>query len=418
MIPVMDNPAIENRRILISGASVAGPALAYWLTRRGFHPTVVERAPHLRGGGYAVDFRGAAHLSVLEKMGIGDQIREQQTQLATTTYVNSDGRPVAQMPAGIFAGDVEILRGDLGRILYEATRDGTEYLFGDSITGLRQHTDGVHVTFTHAAPRTFDLVIGADGLHSNVRRLAFADDPGSVRDLGLYVSIFSVADSFGLDHSGLLYSVPGKTAAVFSARQTGQAVAQFFFLAPDRDPISFDYHDTGQQRKITASAFEGVGWQVPRLLEQMPEAADFYFDSVSQVHLDRWSAGRVALIGDAGYAAGPGGNGTGTAVIAAYVLAGELAAAGGDYRVAFARYEQLLRRYVARGQKQARGGAAFLAPATAKKIRQRDRFFRMLSRLPAKRFTRYMTTRTAGAIRLPGYDPAPAAACGRNPDAA
>ena len=396
-------PAMDNRRILISGASVAGPALGYWLARHGFHPTVVERAPHLRGGGYAVDFRGAAHLAVLEKMGILDQIREQQTHLATTTYVNQDGRPLAQMPTAIFAGDVEILRGDLGRILYEATTDGTEYLFGDSITSLRQDSDGVQVTFAHAAPRTFDLAIGADGLHSNVRRLAFADNPGSVRDLGLYVSIFSVADSFGLDHSGLLYSLPGRTAAVFSARQTGQAVAQFFFTAPDQAPISCDYHDTGQQQKIVASAFDGVGWHVPRLLEQMPEAADFYFDSVSQVHLDRWSAGRVALIGDAGYAAGPGGNGTGTAVIAAYLLAGELAAAHGDYRVAFARYEQLLRPYVARGQKQARGGAAFLAPATAKKISQRDRFFRMLPYLPAKGFIRYMSTRTATAIRLPDY---------------
>lgn len=398
MIPTMDN-----RRILISGASVAGPALGYWLARHGFRPTVVEHAPHLRGGGYAVDFRGAAHLTVLEKMGILDQIREQQTHLATTTYVNQDGRPVAQMPAAIFAGDVEILRGDLGRILYEATTDGTEYLFGDSITSLRQDSDGVRVTFAHAAPRTFDLVIGADGLHSNVRRLAFADNPDSVRDLGLYVSIFSVADSFDLDHSGLLYSVPGRTAAVFSARHAGQAVAQFFFTAPDQASISYDYHDTGQQQKIVASAFEGVGWHVPRLLEQMPEAADFYFDSVSQVHLDRWSTGRVALIGDAGYAAGPGGNGTGTAVIAAYLLAGELAAADGDYRVAFTRYEQLLRPYVARGQKQARGGAAFLAPATAKKISQRDRFFRMLAYLPAKGFIRYMSTRTATAIRLPDY---------------
>ena len=398
MIPTMDN-----RRILISGASVAGPALGYWLARHGFRPTVVEHAPHLRGGGYAVDFRGAAHLTVLEKMGILDQIREQQTHLATTTYVNQDGRPVAQMPAAIFAGDVEILRGDLGRILYEATTDGTEYLFGDSITSLRQDSDGVRVTFAHAAPRTFDLVIGADGLHSNVRRLAFADNPDSVRDLGLYVSIFSVADSFDLDHSGLLYSVPGRTAAVFSARHAGQALAQFFFTAPDQASISYDYHDTGQQQKIVASAFEGVGWHVPRLLEQMPEAADFYFDSVSQVHLDRWSAGRVALIGDAGYAAGPGGNGTGTAVIAAYLLAGELAAADGDYRVAFTRYEQLLRPYVARGQKQARGGAAFLAPATAKKISQRDRFFRMLAYLPAKGFIRYMSTRTATAIRLPDY---------------
>ena len=403
MIPVMENMAHQNRDILISGASVAGPALAWWLARHGFRPTVVERAPQLRGGGYAVDFRGAAHLSVLAKMGILDQIRARQTHLASTTYVDASGRPTARMPAGIFAGDVEILRGDLGQVLYQATRDSTEYLFGDSITGLRQDAAGVHVTFARTAPRTFGLVIGADGLHSAVRRLAFADHPDPVRDLGLYVSIFDVADSFGLDHAGLLYSVPGKTAAVFSAPRTGRAVAQFFFTAPDSEPIAFDYHDPVQQQKILASVFEGVGWHVPALLGQMSEAPDFYFDSVSQVRLDRWSAGRVALIGDAGYAAGPGGNGTGTALVAAYVLAGELAAARGDHRIAFGRYERLLRPYVARGQKQARGGRDFLAPATAKKIRQRDRFFRMLPYLPAKGLIRYLSTRTATAIRLPEY---------------
>jgi 2-polyprenyl-6-methoxyphenol hydroxylase-like FAD-dependent oxidoreductase len=317
--------------------------------------------------------------------------------------VGGVGRWVASMPAGIFAGDVEILRGDLGRILYQATRDGTEYLFGDTITGLDQRADGVHVTFSRADPRVFDLVIGADGLHSAVRRLVFGDVDGARHDLGLYVSIFSVADSFGLDHSGLLYSVPGRTAAVFSARQTGRAVAQFFFAAPDGVAVGYDDRDTGRQQEIVARAFDGVGWQVPALLGQMAAADDFYFDSVSQVRLDRWSAGRVALIGDAGYAAGPGGNGTGTAVVAAYVLAGELAAADGDYRVAYDRYERLLRPYVARGQKQARGGRDFLAPATAKKIRQRDRFFRMLPYLPAKGLIRYLSTRTAAAIALPGY---------------
>jgi len=399
---------MENQNILISGASVAGPALAYWLRRRGFRPTVVERAPQLRGGGYAVDFRGAAHLSVLAKMGLLDQVKDQQTRLGTTTYVDADGRKVAAMPAEIFAGDVEILRGDLGRILYQATRDGTEYLFGDSIAGLEQRADGVHVTFSRSAPRVFDLVIGADGLHSNVRRLAFPDRPGARHDLGLYVSIFSVANSFGLDHAGLLYSVPGRTAAVFSARQTGRAVAQFFFSAPAGTPVCYDHLDAGQQQQIVARAFDGVGWHVPALLGQMAAADDFYFDSVSQVRLDHWSAGRVALIGDAGYAAGPGGNGTGTAVIAAYVLAGELAAARGDYGAAFARYERLLRPYVARGQKQARGGRDFLAPATTKKIRQRDRFFTVLAHLPARRLVRYLSARTATAIKLPGYpEPGP-----------
>jgi 2-polyprenyl-6-methoxyphenol hydroxylase-like FAD-dependent oxidoreductase len=155
-----------------------------------------------------------------------------------------------------------------------------------------------------------------------------------------------------------------------------------------------------------AEAFADMGWRVPELLAAIQQAPDFYFDSVSQAHLDRWSAGRAALLGDAAWAAGPGGNGTGSAVVAAYVLAGELAAAGGDHRAAFGRYEQLLRPYVTKGQKQARGGRDFLAPATAKKIAQLQRFYKMLPYLPVKHLMKYLTTRTASGIKLPDYLPA------------
>jgi 2-polyprenyl-6-methoxyphenol hydroxylase-like FAD-dependent oxidoreductase len=391
----------ENRDILISGASVAGPALAYWLSRYGFHPTVVERAPQLRGGGYAVDFRGAAHLTVLAKMGILDAIKTRQTHLSATTIVDQQGRPVAQMPAHVFAGDVEILRGDLAKILYEATKDTTEYLFGDSITRLEERPGGVRVWFSRASPRTFSLVIGADGLHSNVRRLAFGEHDHFIEDLGLCVSIFSVPDSAGLDHAGLLCSVPGRTAGVFSAGDN-RAIAQLYFTAPG---VSYGHRDVAQQRQIVTEAFAGMGWRVPQLLAAMAQAPDFYFDTVSQVHLDSWSAGRVALLGDAACAAGPGGNGTGNAVVAAYVLAGELAAADGDYRSAFQRYQQLLQPYVARGQKQARGGKDFLAPPTPKKIAQLHRFYKMLPYLPVKRLMKYLTTRTAASIKLPNYSP-------------
>jgi 2-polyprenyl-6-methoxyphenol hydroxylase-like FAD-dependent oxidoreductase len=241
-------------------------------------------------------------------------------------------------------------------------------------------------------------VIGADGLHSKVRQLAFGPDRDCVRDLGYYVSIFTIRDSLGLDHEGLLHSVPGRTASVFSSAD--QAIAQFYFTAPG---VRYDYRDTEQQRKLLADAFAGVGWRVPQLLAAMPDAPDFYFDSVSQVELDHWSTGRVALVGDAACAAGPGGNGTGNAVVAAYILAGELARAGDSYQTAFARYEQLLRPYVAKGQKQAKGGAAFLAPPTEKKIRQRDRFFRTLPYLPAKGLIKYLSSRTATGIELPDY---------------
>jgi 2-polyprenyl-6-methoxyphenol hydroxylase-like FAD-dependent oxidoreductase len=391
---------MANKDVLICGASVAGPALAWWLARRGFRPVIVERAPQLRGGGYAVDFRGRVHLQVLEQMGLLDQIRARQTRLRRLSYVDAAGQPLADMPALFFAGDAEILRGDLASILYRATADDTEYLFGDTITGLDQDDSGVHVTFERAAPRTFDLVIGADGIHSAVRRLAFGPEAGFARDLGLYVSIFSLPNFPRLDHEGLLYSVPGRTAGLFPTADPDRAIAQLYFTAAASDA---DPQQPGTGQEMVARRFAGLDWQVPRLLAEMPHSPDFYVDTTSQIRMDTWSSGRVALIGDAGYAAGPGGNGTGTAVVAACVLASELAAAGGDHETAFARYEQLLRGYVAGGQKQAADSQAFLAPPTWKKIRRRNRFFKVLPYLPVKGMISRAATKTATAITLPGY---------------
>ncbi|MGH3167992.1 MAG: FAD-dependent monooxygenase [Trebonia sp.] len=393
---------MEGKDVLISGASVAGPALAWWLARHGFRPVVVERSGQLRGGGYAVDFRGAVHLRVLEQMGLLGQVRAHQTHLRSIRYVDDSGEPVASMPPVFFAGDVEILRGDLAEILYRATADDTEYIFGDSVTGLDQDHDGLHVTFEHAASRTFDLVIGADGVHSNIRRLAFGPEERFARDLGLYVSIFTTPNFAGLDRAGLLYSVPGRTAGLFAAGGGDHAIAQLYFTAKD---LRYDPRDTAGQQKIVADRFAGLGWQVPRLMAEMATANDFYFDSTSQIRMDAWSDGRVALIGDAGYAAGPGGNGTGNAVVAACVLAGELAAARGDHRAAFARYERRLRAYIAGGQKQAAGSQAFLAPPTWQKIRQRNRFFKILPYLPIQGLINRAATKTATAITIPDYCP-------------
>lgn len=389
----------HDRDILISGASVAGPALAYWLNRYGYRPVIVERAPHLRDGGYAVDFRGRVHLGVLEKMGILDQIRARQTHLSSTHMVNEAGDTMAELPGEIFGGDVEILRGHLAQVLYDATKDTTEYIFGDSITSMREVSDGIDVSFEHSEPRTFGLVIGADGLRSNVRRLAFGEHEPFIADLGMYVSIFTAGTAEGMERTGYMCSVPGRTAGLFDGG--GQAIAQLYFHA---DEQACDYRDMAQQKKLVAAAFDGMGWRVPLIMAAMDTAPDFYFDRCQQVSLDSWSRGRTALIGDAAAAAGPGGNGTGNAVVAAYVLAGELRAAAGDHAAAFARYERLMRPYVARGQKQARGSKDFLAPAEAKKIAQRDRFFRMAAKMPPmKILIRHLATRTATAIKLPDY---------------
>jgi 2-polyprenyl-6-methoxyphenol hydroxylase-like FAD-dependent oxidoreductase len=390
--------------ILISGASVAGPCIAHWLQRYGHRTTVVERAPSLRGGGYAVDFRGRVHLTTLERMGLLDEVRRRTTGLGDIAIVDARGATVATMPAAIVSGDVEILRGDLAQVLYDATRDGTEYLFGDSIAGIEQDEAGVDVTFERAGPRRFELVVGADGVHSNVRRLVFGDDPAHRRALGVYAGIFTAPNELGLNGTGVMYNEPGRVATV-GAPHGGDAIVSLFFGAGG---VSYDHRDVDQQRRIVAEAFAGAGWQVPRLLELMESAADFYFDGTLQIRLDRWSRGRVVLLGDAGYAGGPGGNGTGLALVGAHILAGELELAGGEHRVAFRRYEERMRPYVAAGQKQAAGSPEFLVPSSWKKINQRNRFFRSVRYVPpVKHLFTWLATRTATAIRLPSY-PTPA----------
>ncbi|MFI6324130.1 FAD-dependent monooxygenase [Nonomuraea sp. NPDC050556] len=379
------------KNILISGASIAGPALAYWLTHHGFSVTVVERAPTVRDGGQALDFRGPAHLGVLEKMGILDEIRAHQTGGGRVSIVDADGRQISSLPSEIMSGDVEIHRGDLAKLMYEATKDSTEYLFNDSISTLEETATGVEVTLENGGARTFDLVIGADGLHSNVRKLTFGDEKQFRHDLGFYVAIYSLASPV----PNAMYSVPGRTASVFGNKGV------FYFAS---DPIDYDYRDVEQQREILAEVFEGVdGWQVPELMRQMWLAPDFYFDSVSQIRMDTFHKGRVALIGDAGYGASLGGMGTGLSVVGAYVLAGELARADGDHETAFARHDEIMKPYVRACQKMGEGGVDFLAPATKGKLRMRNLMWKSLPYLPWKGMFSKMGLKAATAVELSDY---------------
>ncbi|MEV0530414.1 FAD-dependent monooxygenase [Kitasatospora sp. NPDC050463] len=354
------------RTVLISGASVAGPALAYWLHRHGFTPTVVERAGAVRQGGYAVDFRGEA-LDVLQRMGLLERIRELDTEMGDAALVDAEGRQYATLPAVIFAGDLEVLKGDLTGMLYEATRDDVEYVFGDSIASLTEDEQGVEVTFERGAPRHFDLVVGADGLHSRTRALAFGPEERFVRHLGIYTAIFSLDNYLGLKNTGRLYATPGKAANIFTARADTEARAAFHLAA---EHLEYDRHDRAGQQRIIAERFADDGWEVPRLLHEMAQAPDFFFDANAQVEMDTWSKGRIVLLGDAGYCAGPtSGRGTSQALIGAYILAGELAASGGDHLVAFAAYEREMRGYVTEHQTLGREGAErFFMPAPTQEI--------------------------------------------------
>lgn len=392
---------MKNVSVLICGASVAGPALAHWLHRYGFTTTIVERAPALRDGGYAVDFRGEAHLSVLRGMGILDDVERARTGMGSMSYVNSAGKPQARLPADLFAGDVEILRGDLARILYDATEKHTEYVFGDSITSLTEDAEGVSVTFERAAPRRFDLVIGADGLHSTTRRLAFGPQEQFVRHLGVHCAIFTTANRLGLDHTGHAYRTAGRLVALYSARHNTEAKAVFYFASPLLD---LGRREVSRQQAVLAEHFAGTGWESDRLLEDMRYAPDFYFDPVGQVRMDSWSRGRVALVGDAAYCPSSlSGMGTGLALVGAYVLAGELAAARGDHRVAFARYEDELRDYAAGCQKMGEGVAGFMVPGSRLMATLLNRYYKVMPYLPGKDMAARIARRTAEAITLRDY---------------
>ncbi|MFG1785107.1 FAD-dependent monooxygenase [Rhodococcus oryzae] len=398
---MIESTTARRGNVLISGASLAGPALAFWLHRFGFTATVVERAPRLREGGQAVDFRGAAHLQMLTRMGLLDEIRELRTPEGRLNVIDADGRTLASLPPEFTGGDVEIQRGDLAQLLFDKTEAYTEYVFGDSITGLTDTEEGVHVTFERGAPRTFDLVIGADGLHSNVRKLTFGDESRFLTQSGYYVAIFNAPNSIGLGDDSVLYNEPGVGVMAYGTRGGDQCEVMCLF---ESAPIDYDHRDIDQQKRILADVMADVGWQTQTLMRELESATSFYFDTISVVEMDRYSQGRIALIGDAGYGATCGGMGAGMSLISAYVLAAELAAADGDHRVAFARYEEQIRGYATACQKVAKGAGPTLAPPTAKKLSQRNRMFKVLTFGPLSRLLAWMSTRAANAIDVGRYE--------------
>ncbi|MEV6765836.1 FAD-dependent monooxygenase [Streptomyces sp. NPDC051105] len=402
--PTPENPAPKNLGhldVLISGASVAGPALALNLVRLGARVTVVEKAPELRGGGFAVDFRGHVHRTVLTSMGIWDEIHARQTHMGRQTVVAADGSPRVDLPAELMSGDVEIFRGDLAQLMFERTEADVEYVFGDSIASLTQDADGVDVTFEQGAPRRFDLVIGADGLHSHTRRLVFGDESRYLRFFDHYVAGFDIPNHLGLDRTGRVHSEPGRAAVI--GNYDGDPHRAGALLVFRSEELSYDRRDVTAQKRIVAERFAGFGWEGPALLKALEEADDLYFDAIAQVHVDRLVKGRVALLGDAGYGATMGGMGTGVAVVGAYVLAGELALAGGDHRTAFAEYETRIRDFAKGCQKISGNAGPFLAPPTERRIRNRDRMYRILGSRPLARFFKKMTEKAATGIELREY---------------
>ena len=370
---------MKQTTVLISGAGVAGPALAYWLARSGFRPTVVERSAGQRSSGNPVDVRGDA-MDVVTRMGALPRLRAAATRVSAMDFVNASGRRVGRIPVGRTDGsELEVPRSDLASVLHDAASGDAEFVFGDSIADLRQDPDGVDVTFDRGAPRRFDLVVGTDGLHSAVRRMLFGPESGYVRHLGMYVATVQLGYQADDPTAVLMYNLPGRSVSVHPVN--GNAMAAFIFRSPAI--AGLDHRDADACKQVVLDAYQGGGWELPRLLASVSDTDDLYFDSVSRVRLPAWSRGRVALLGDAASCMSLFGNGSSLAISGAATLARALAATPGDHVAGFRAYEAEHRVRVRPTQHGRLIAGALLVPATRAGIAARDLAVRVLGRSPA-----------------------------------
>ncbi|MEB4208077.1 FAD-binding domain [Mycobacterium sp. 94-17] len=385
-------------RIAISGAGVAGAALAHWLHRTGHTPTLIEQANHFRTGGYMIDFWGVG-FQVAKRMGIEAQIRAAGYQMERLRSVGSRGEVKADVDVNVFrqmlgADLTSLPRGDLAEAIFTTIEDKVETIFGDSIATVDEHSDGVRLTLDSGSTREFDLVIGADGLHSNVRNLVFGPDRQYELYLGCKVAACVVDGYRPRDELAYVtYAEPGRQLARFALRGD-RTTFLFIFRA--------DHGDAGEPPKMQLRrVFGGCGWEANEMLAALDEVDDLYFDVVSQIRMNSWSRGRVLLLGDAaGCISLLGGEGTGLAITEAYVLAGELMRAGGDHRRAFEAYEKRLRPFIESKQAGAARYIGFFATRTRFGL-----WFRNLA-LHTMNF-RPLATLFAGSVRddfeLPDY---------------
>jgi 2-polyprenyl-6-methoxyphenol hydroxylase-like FAD-dependent oxidoreductase len=392
-------------RVLISGASIAGPALAHCLRRYGFDVTVVERAPALRPGGQAVDLRGVAKEAV-RRMGLDEQVREARTNTRGMSVVNRANKRIGTISADMFGGDgfiaeIEILRGDLAEVFYRATERDVEYIFGDHITALEQLKDGVEVSFASGRVRTFDIVVGADGLHSSLREMVFGPDDDFLHDLGYLGAFFTVPNRLGLDSWMLSYDEPKRSATIRAVHDNSEALA---ILSMPGTRADYDYRDIVGQKALLREHLSGMGWEVPWLLDRMDEADDFYFDSSTQVRMDTWSHGHVVLLGDSAWCSSPSsGQGTSLAVVGALVLAGELAVSDGDHTRAFGEFERRMRPWVTATQKMGRDNIKRLAADNRFELWLQHQLLRIMPYVPGKGLFMRRMLRVINGIELPDY---------------
>ncbi|MGA7810492.1 FAD-binding domain [Bradyrhizobium sp.] len=365
------------KSVLIAGAGIAGPTLGFWLKAAGFEPTLIERAPALRRGGYVIDFWGLGY-DIAERMGLTAEIHRVGYHVRELRIVNDRGRRVAGFGTRLFdeltgGRYVTLARSELSRLLFERIQDHVEVIFDEEIVGLEDRSCGVRVELKRSGERWFDLVIGADGLHSTVRRLAFGPQQQFENSLGYVAAAFEARGYRPRDDDVyLVYGRPGQMVGRFTLRDDRSMFLFVFSAGSDSLPATIE-----QQKALLREKYAAGGWECPPILAGLDRAGEVYFDRVSQIRLSGWSQGRVALIGDAAFCVSLlAGQGTALAMISAYVLAGELAAAGGRHQQAFSSYETRLRPFIATKQRGAERFAAAFAPRTRWGLRFRNQVVR------------------------------------------
>ncbi len=404
---------MENKNILISGAGIAGPTLAYWLKLYGFNPTIVEQSPVLREGGYAIDFVGAG-FEVAEKMGILQELKKADLKIKELVFVDKKGNRQGALNSFHMRGllnnrYLNLFRSDLSKAIFNHLNTDTETIFGDSIRRIEENSNDTLVTFRSGEERHFDLVVGTDGLHSDVRNLIFGDDEYFEKYFGYYVAAFTVRNYLPIDNpiktenSYFSHTIPGKQLDIYSINEN--ELTALFIFASDRI-LGYSHQNLDGQKQILRDEFRDMEWESQALLERLADADDFYFDSVSQIRMEHWSKGRVALLGDSAFAPSLlAGQGSSLAMVAAYILAGELKEANGNYEAAFKQYEAIFKPFIEYKQKVAKSFAHSLVPQNYFSIWLRRTFNNVMSwSFIAKKFVqKYMTDN----IELKHYSAAP-----------
>jgi 2-polyprenyl-6-methoxyphenol hydroxylase-like FAD-dependent oxidoreductase len=372
-------------RILISGAGIAGPTLAYWLARHGFEPTIVEKAPALRTGGYVIDFWGAG-FEIADRMGLTAEILRKGYRVREVRVVGAKGGVAAAFPADAFERATQgrytsLARSDLAASIFGTIQGKVETIFGDSVRRIEQSERSVAVTFENGAPREFDLVVGADGLRSRVRELVFGGQSRFEKYLGYKVAAFSIAGYRPRDELAyVMFTEVGQQVARFAMRDDR---TMFLLTFADPAPDGTADGDLAAQKALLRKRFGKSGWECPQILRGLESCDDFYFDRVSQIQMDPrqglWTRGRVSLVGDAAFCVSLlAGQGSSLAMIAAYILAGELHRAGGDYARAFARYQELCAPFILKKQKAALRFAGMFAPKSRLSLSLRNQVMKLM----------------------------------------